>query len=373
MEGLLARLRASRDTPVLLALVGVKALVLLHGALAYMTPWNERLADLGAALAIWNRWDALNYLLLAEHGYAADGPRAFLLTFFPVYPALVRLLEPVCGSFLAAAFWVSNLASVALALLFRRLAAMDGDDALADRAVFLMFVFPTSYVLHIPYTESVFLAAVVGSFLAARNDRWAAAGLLGACAALTRVNGVAVGLALAVEAFGRWRVDRRFRREWLFVLLVPAAAGVYLLLNLAVAGDALAFVRIQREHFHRQPAWPWLGYLQMWRDAVAPVSVEETVLRGQELVFATLMVGGAVASLVRLRPSYAAFMVASAAMALAFRHPWAVPRYTLALFPLFLLLARATRRAWVFACVVSWSVLTLALAVALFVRGFWPI
>ena len=370
MSGLLERMRASRDLPVLLGLLGIKALVLAHGALAFSTPWNERLAD--GPFAIWNRWDSLNFLLIAEHGYHATGPLAPLLTFYPLYPALIRLLEPVCGSFLAAGFWVSNLASVALALAFRRLAAADDPDV-ADRAVFFLFVFPTSYVLHIPYTESLFLAAVVGSFLAARRDRWALAGLLGACAALTRINGVAVALALGVEALVRYRAERRFRREWLFVLLVPAAAGAYLLLNLVVAGDAFAFVRIQWEHFHRQPAWPWFGYVQMWRDAWAPVSPEEVVLRGQELVFATIMVAATVASVFLLRPSYAVFMVANAALALGFRHPWAVPRYTLALFPLFLLLARATRRPWVFALVAAWSLLTLALSIGLFVRGFWPI
>jgi hypothetical protein len=372
MAGLLARLRASRDAPVLLGLAGIKLLVFAQGALAYMTPWNDRIADLPGLFAIWNRWDSLNYLLVAAHGYQATGELAPLLTFYPLYPALVRLLEPLCGSFLASAFWVSNLASVALALLFRRLAELDG-EGLADRAVFFLFVFPTSYVLHVPYTESLFLAAVVGSFLAARRDRWAVAGLLGACAALTRINGVALALALGIEAFGRYRAEGRFRREWLFVLLVPAGAAAYLLLNLVVTGDAFAFVRIQWEHFHRQPAWPWLGYLQMWRDAAMPLPAEEMVLRGQELFFATLMVAGTVAALFLLRPAYAAFMVVNASLALGFRHPWAVPRYTLALFPLFLLMARATRRPWAFALVATWSVLTLALAIGLFVRGYWPI
>jgi hypothetical protein len=372
MASLLARLRASRDAPVLAGLLGLKVLLFVHGAVAYMTPWSERITSLREAFAVWNRWDSLNYLMVAEHGYHATGTLAPLLTFYPLFPALVRLLEPVCGSFLAAGFWVSNLASIALALCFRRLAALDGEE-IADRAVFLMFVFPTSYVLHIPYTESLFLATVVGSFLAARHDRWAVAGMLGACAALTRINGVALAVALAIEVLVRYRAERRLRREWLFVLLVPAASASYLLLNLVVTGDAFAFVRIQWEHFHRQPAWPWLGYLQMWRDAFAPVSAEEVVLRGQELLFATLMVAGACASVFLLRPSYAAFMLMSAALALGFRHPWAVPRYTLALFPLFLLLARATRRPWLLALLTAWSVLTLALSVGLFVRGFWPI
>ena len=40
-----------------------------------------------------------------------------------------------------------------------------------------LLIFPTAYFLHIGYTESLFLALVLGSFLAARTDRWWLAGL----------------------------------------------------------------------------------------------------------------------------------------------------------------------------------------------------
>ena len=96
----------------------------------------------------------------------------------------------------------------------------------------------------------------------------ALAGLLGACAALTRINGVALGAAL-LRPGPRTPRRRRWRSDWLFLLLVPAGAVGYLLVNLLVTGDPFAFLRFQHEHFRRTLDWPWNGYLEMWRSLPA--------------------------------------------------------------------------------------------------------
>jgi hypothetical protein len=364
------RLRAWSGWPLVAFVLGVKALLLVHGALSFLFPWNQSIRDSYAFFEIWNRWDALNYLHIAEFGYQATGEKQHLLAFYPLYPALIRLLEPLCGSFLAAGFWLSTLASVSAALLFHRLARLDHRED-ANRAVFFLFVFPTSYALHIPYTESLFLTLSCGSLLSARSSRWALAGLLGACAALTRINGVALGAALLLEVWVAWREDRRFRPEWLFVLLVPAGALGYLLVNQMVTGDPFAFLRHQHEHFRRTLDWPWNGYLEMWKAFFRRASSEAFVLRGQELLFATLMLAGTVVSILRLRASYADFMVVNTLLVMSFTYPWSVPRYTLILFPLFILMARWGRRPLPFALMTAWALLFLSFFSSLFVRGFW--
>src|SRR5207237_1033638 len=90
------------------------------------------------------------------------------------------------GRRLASPF-VSTVASRAAGLLLYRLAEIDEQETVARASVFFMFVFPTSYFLHIGYTESLFLALSVGAFLAARVRRWWLAGTLGALAAAARV------------------------------------------------------------------------------------------------------------------------------------------------------------------------------------------
>ena len=56
-------------------------------------------------------------------------------------------------------------------LLFR-LVSLETSPAVGLRAVWFLLIFPTAYFLQIGYTESLFLAFVLGSFLAARTDRW---------------------------------------------------------------------------------------------------------------------------------------------------------------------------------------------------------
>jgi Gpi18-like mannosyltransferase len=370
MASLLARLRAFPHWPLVGGVLAWKVVLLAYGGLTFLTPWNEGIEGAGGLFEIWNRWDSLNYLHIAEHGYQATGSKRHLLAFYPLYPALIRLLEPLCGSFLAAGIGISTVASVAAAILFHRLVARDRPD-LADRAVFFLFAFPTSYALHIAYTESLFLMMAFGSLLCARSGRWALAGLLGACAALTRLNGVALGVALALEALAEYRAHRRWRHDWLFLLLVPAGAVGYLFVNLAVAGDPFAFLHHQHEHFQRTLDWPWNGYAAMWRHCFAPVSSEGFVLRGQELLFATLMLAGTAWSCLKLRASYTGFMVTNALLVMSFTYPWSVPRYTLILFPLHLLMARLGGGPVRFALMTGWSLLFLGFFTSLFVRGFW--
>lgn len=365
-----ARLRAWRYWPLVAFVLAVKALLLVHGGLSFLLPWNQSLRDVYSFFDIWNRWDSLNYLHIAEFGYEANGEKRHLLVFYPLFPALVRLVRPLCGSYLLAGFWISGVASVAAAVLFHRLASLDHAED-ANRAVFLLFVFPTSFALHIAYTESLFLTLSCGSLLCARTRRWTLAGLLGASAALTRINGAALVAALGVEVWLAWREERRFRREWLAVLLAPLGAAGFLLVNQVVAGHPLAFLQHQHDHFGRTLAPPWIGYLSQWRAFLRGGGSEAFVLRSQELLFGTLMIAGTVAACLRLRASYAAWMVVNTVMVMSFTYPWSVPRYTLILFPLFILMARLGRRPVAMALMTIWSLLFLAFFSSSFVRGFW--
>ena len=106
----------------------------------------------------------------------------------------------ILGNYVLSGLTVVCLASVAAGLLLQKLVLLDDSKVIARRAVWFMFIFPTSYVFHVPYAESVLLAFAIGSLLAARNGRWLLAGILGALACLSRVNGLVLVPTLAVEA-----------------------------------------------------------------------------------------------------------------------------------------------------------------------------
>ena len=131
------------------------------------------------------RWDAVWYLSVADSGYeGADSPRT---AFFPLYPLLSRAVGELGGgsqaAVLLASFAVSLAALfVALALL-HRLTALELGRRAAGPAVLLLCAFPASLFLGAPYSESLFLAASIGAFYAARTGHWAWAGVPPAAAA----------------------------------------------------------------------------------------------------------------------------------------------------------------------------------------------
>ena len=106
-----------------------------------------------------------------------------------------------------------------------------------------LFIFPTSYFLHIDYSESLFLALVLASFIAARRERWLWAGIFGAFAALARPNGILLLPALGADALWELWETHRFNWRWLWAGLVPVGFSVYLWVNYRITGDALAFLK----------------------------------------------------------------------------------------------------------------------------------
>ncbi|HEX8188597.1 MAG TPA: hypothetical protein VF586_09610, partial [Pyrinomonadaceae bacterium] len=292
-QGHTARPPAWFDARVVGLVLAVKALLLLYGVQAYVVWKNEWVGSFYGWLSIWNRWDAPHYLDIARTGYVSQGVEARWIVFFPLYPWLVRAAALVLRDELPGAFFVSGVASVAAGLLLYGLARADGEpEEVARASVFYLIVFPTAYFLHIGYNESLFLALALGSFVAARGRRWRAAGLLGFLAALTRINGALLLPALAFEAWDEYRgAGRRARAGWLWLLLVGAGFGVYLLINWWVLGDPRAFLKMQGEHWFKSPTWPWVGVKGAWHSAWGLAPSDAQMVGWQEFFFIVLGLG----------------------------------------------------------------------------------
>jgi len=344
--------------------LGIKVLLLTFGvqAVAAMRPVHNGWFE------IWNNWDARHYLRLAEQGYTAAGEGRVSLVFFPLYPWFVRLTAFFARDYLVSAFIVSGFASIAAALILRRLARCDESEAVSRNAVWFLFIFPTSFFLHIGYTESLFLALTLGCFLAARKERWAIAGLLGAGACLTRVNGLILLPALTAEVALQYWQTRRISLRWLWLGLVPFGFLGYLWLNHEVTGDFFAFRKIMEEHWYKKFASPWFGIHDVYLRALG-MNINEGL---NEFLAVILISVCTIWSWVRLRPSYSIWITLNWLLINSTAYVLSVPRYTLTLFPVFLLFAKACtgRRFW-FAMLTVWSLLYLALYTGRFAQGLW--
>lgn len=349
-----------------------KLFILFFGFQAFEMLENKPVSSAGGFFGIWNRWDATHYLKIAEQGYTAVGDDRFLIVFFPLYPGVVSLLGTLTGSYLLSSLVISGLASVALGLLFRELVRLDYSEKVAQFSVLFLFIFPTSYFLHIGYTEGLFLALTVGAFVAARKRSWFIAGMLGLLACTTRVNGLVLLPALLFEAFQEYQETRVVNARWLFLLLVPAGFSVYLLLNYLVAGDPLIFLTYQREHWYRYFRWPWEGIWETIKRLDNPKVIDAHMHGVQELLFVSIGLASLVIGWKILRPSYRVWLGLNWLLFVSTSFVLSVPRYTLTLFPIFIVMGAIAKRNWplrlAFAC---WSLLFLALFTSFFVRGYW--
>lgn len=342
---------------------------------------HDQPIDIGQTFAIWNRWDAPHYLDLARWGYMAVDPGVtptfgqtgdmdLMIVFYPLFPAAIASLLWLLPE-LVAPIVVTTVASMAAVVLLYRVVARDLGPAIGRRAAIFLLIFPTAYFLHIGYTESVFLALVLGSFLAARSGRWWLAGLLGGFSALTRVNGLVLIPSLVADAWSTWRVTRRVEPAWGWLGLVALGFGGYLLLNLAVYGDPFAFVQIQSEHWFKSLAWPWIGI----GDVVGRLgggSLEDIAVLGvAELAAIGLGLAGTVFAYFRFRASWTVWMAGNWLLFVGTSYVLSVPRYDLAMFPLFAWFALMAERRWVGVGLGAASVILLLWFSARFATGAW--
>lgn len=323
-------------------------------------------------LSIWRRWDTLHYLRLAREGYGTEGLRSTLAMWPPLYAWLTRAAAPLFGGHLEAGLAVSFGCYVAAAAVFYRLVALDFPERVAWRSVLYWTLFPTAYFLHAAYSESLFVLLVVGSFYAARRERWALAGALGGLAALTRVTWVPLLPALAFEYLAQrgFRL-RAVRSDVLWLLLIPGGFAVFLLINQRVYGNPFEFLEVARSVMKKELAWPWVGARRVFAygmDAGPSRAISIGIL---EVAAGLTALFAACWTALRMRASYAVYMLV-AWLVLACNSWWlATFRYWLPLFPGFVMFALwgERRGANLALCLVFGVLQTLLLT--LFVRGWW--
>ena len=346
-------------------------------------------------------WDGLWYTLIADEGYGS-----FWATpaFWPLYPWLMRLGSNLTGLASETVGWLIARAAFILALvLLYRLVSLDFDLATARRTLIAVAFFPTALFFSAVYTESLFLVLAVGALLAARQGNWFLAGTVGLLAALTRSQGVLLLGPLAVLFLQQhgWNPKRWFPDAVYAVL--PALGPVLFGWHLERQGyDFLAFVDVQ-QGWNRYRAWPWetlgcgirscepipgikdgadWGWIDILRDGPTWATFTSFQFRDAaansdvlELLATLGALGLAVVGL-RMLPLYMSAYVWPPLIIPLFGPSevhalMSMPRFILALFPLFVLLAMlfAKRRAAISALVVS--CVLLVLLTMQFAQWYW--
>lgn len=250
-------------------------IMILHGDYAAQYSFADFIAG-------WQRWDALHYLRIADLGYAGyteDG-KFLMLVFFPLYPALLRLISGLIPNLPLVGMLVSTLAYAGGCCYLYSWAEEESGKAAAQSAVILLSTFPFAFFFGGIMTESVFLLVSMGALCHLKKKQWLAGGIFLFLAALTRLQGMLLFLpALAEVAVSAHPLRLMKTKQWTAILRTAVRAlllgcstlagiGVYLAINARVSGNPLQFTVYQREHWFQG-----LGFLPdtlhyIWENAV---------------------------------------------------------------------------------------------------------
>jgi len=329
-------------------------------------------------LNIWAHWDGVWYSRIAAEGYgrfAWDGPLYSRIAaegyettasaaFFPLYPLLMRSFAALFGgplSLEALSLYgvLVSLLALPFAFYFIYRIAEDGwGERVAKGSVLALAFFPTTFFLNAAYTESLFLALSAGSLwaLRVRRDLLLACVLAGLATATRNV-----GVFLMVPLLYEWFVNRdRYGWRLAYLALAPSGLILYSAYLWRSFDNPLLFYEAQ-SYWNRSPTDPSTFMINILREAGESLvlifspraSVDTTLgevmhrLNGTTDAYNLLFLIFTLAMLLlglRVLPAslwaYALLLVIPAALFGKLETPLiGFPRYLLAAFPIFIVLA----------------------------------
>ncbi len=375
----------------LLVFLGWRFLTFLTTVVAGQFAGEGPPADVGVILRrSADRWDAGWYLAIARDGYSLAETGQANVAFYPVLPALIRLLSFVAPWRVAGSLIV-NVALLGAVLYLYALVQLDYDEPTALRAVVFLLLFPSAIFLTAIYTEPLLLLTMIASLYHARRGHWWLAGAWGLAAGLTKLVGAMIVVALLWEW---WRQVRMAGFQWrrhlphlIAVALPPLGALGFLVYLHLRFGSYRVYFAVQ-EAWYRQsvfrPFFPdgrnFLGaflrgdglsvvnYFYPQGGTTIPSPSAFMVL---DLTF--LVVGLAVGLLacLHIRGSYGLLILAVLGLAAYSGSPQSLNRIALILFPLPIAFALAGRSRPVALILFTLSGLLSVYHTFLFVNAFW--
>lgn len=336
-------------------------------------------------LDVWARWDSAFYLRIVESGYWFVPGEQSAVAFFPLYPLLVSMIEPITGHLFAGVIVSNTLLLGALIFLYQLAQFEFKDSAVASRAVFYIAAFPTAFFFSAVYTESTFLFFTVATMFFARKRLWAWAMLFGFLCASSRIVGIVmwgvVGLEW-MESHGwtlgtiykpqAWRnLFAGIRKDWLnlaLICVIPLGLISYMVFLKVQFNDPVAFSTTQSA-WGREMLGP---FIIVSRDLAGLAGgnfftgdIWWHVILDLSAYFAVLFI--AVAIWRRLGASYALFCIISIVIP-SFSGTGSLSRYAVVLFPVFMMLGYWGRHQWLDRMIMVVSCTLLGILTTLFVN-----
>ncbi|HEX7284108.1 MAG TPA: hypothetical protein VF239_18770 [Vicinamibacterales bacterium] len=205
------------------------------------------------------RWDSMWYEAIVNPNPRFLPAGHSSANFFPFYSWVswlfslpLRVLLDHERAFYVAGIFVSLSAFLLGLTAVLRLATQLAGADVAVRAVWLIAVFPFSFFFSTVYADALYFCLAAWSLTCAYESRWRTACLLATMASMTRIPGLALFPAIALEYLRRHDFDARSLRKEVPSLLILAAGPIIILsYNEWRYGDPLAFLYARQQGWNR--------------------------------------------------------------------------------------------------------------------------
>jgi hypothetical protein len=312
----------------------------------------------------WYHWDAVAFVRIAYQGYHYQPD----VGFFPLWPLLIHAGGFFLGhqfplSYYIAALLLANLffygALTAFYLLLCRYLGFE--PVLTRKALWYLAFYVYAPYFFAGYSESLFLLLALTIFILLQDTalwRWVLAGLLAGVATLTRSSGVVLLVPFALFYLQRfWSLEARQQigvgvrvTALLPALLVPLALSLYMLYLKQHFGDPFIYSRMESLFWGRRLSVPGVAFGPALGALFTNSFTSEAALRNLfDIVFTLLPLGILLAGWRLLPRPYLLFALALAVFSLSFplvagETLASQPRYLMLAFPIYMVLARWSKR-----------------------------
>ena len=332
-------------------------------AYTWITPESFPTAQSWDVINMHNHWDTYWYLDIIKNGYYLKNNNTLSdIVFFPLYPFLIKLLGTLLfGNYVLAGWVISMTALLGACAFFYKLLQEFHPDVDPELPIILMLIFPTAFFFNIVYTEALFLFLTITTFYYTFRRNFYLAGIFALLGALTHSNGVFLALPILWEILRINGWKSIFTKKIIPVFFAPLGSFLFIFYDYLKFHNLFLFFNIESA-WGRSFSINWEHFSLFSHPAIVNLSLD---------IFFTIFILTIIFLVYKnLSPLYAVFMSLTVAAALTSGTLMSIGRYSLVLFPIFILLAKikskTLQQLWIFS-----SILFLALDIILFVNNYW--
>lgn len=308
-------------------------------------------------------FDGFHYLSIAERGYETVlGQSQY--AFFPLFPLLISVLGYLMPGFVAAHVIV-GVSFLAFVYFVTRWSSKYTDNPL--QLLWMVLLSSGSVYLLALYTEPLFLALVSGTFYFADRKDWGKATLATAFATATRFPGVLLVLFLFLTLH-----KEKIKHAYAYALAGLSGLFAYMLYLWQVSGNPFSWFTAQSGWGKSDLTSPLVTFANYGRALTVEFKPDITHL----VVVVEVLVTVILLSLLykfwqnrKFESAYKWYALGSLTLPLATGSLGSMPRFALALFPLFLTIPSLPKVARSFIATVF--IITSILGIILYTRGYW--